>query len=216
MPRVCTICTSPEREAIDRALVERSGSIRAIASQYKVNKDALTRHLGQHVADKLAKAGQAEAEEGASLLERLASLRASARRLQAQAEAAGDLRTALAAVRELTRLFELTAKLTGELDTAARVQVNVGVAVDYSPDDVQHHIELAQLALEEERAIATTGEPAHANAALPERATELQSPATVAPAPVTQTSESRPAQSIFAPGVPRGRMTGYDRGGLGR
>ncbi len=45
MPRVCTICTHPEREAIDQALVGTT-NLREIAALYRVSDDAITRHRG--------------------------------------------------------------------------------------------------------------------------------------------------------------------------
>lgn len=42
MPRPCSICTHPKRKAIEKALVSRS--YRDVAIQFKVSKDALSRH----------------------------------------------------------------------------------------------------------------------------------------------------------------------------
>jgi hypothetical protein len=49
MPRVCTICTHPERAAIDQALVGGESAPR-IAAKYRVSEDAVTRHRA-HMAE---------------------------------------------------------------------------------------------------------------------------------------------------------------------
>jgi hypothetical protein len=40
----CTVCNSPDREAIDRALVTKTASLRILARQFSLGKDALYRH----------------------------------------------------------------------------------------------------------------------------------------------------------------------------
>jgi hypothetical protein len=44
----CTVCASPDREAIDRSLATKSASLRSLARQFGLSKDAIYRH-GQHV-----------------------------------------------------------------------------------------------------------------------------------------------------------------------
>jgi hypothetical protein len=65
MPRTCTICRHPEREAIDRALV-RSEPYRHIAAQYGVSTTALQRHKLGDLFDTLA-ASQRARDEAASV-----------------------------------------------------------------------------------------------------------------------------------------------------
>jgi hypothetical protein len=40
----CTVCASPDREAIDRALITKTASLRILARQFSLGKDALYRH----------------------------------------------------------------------------------------------------------------------------------------------------------------------------
>jgi hypothetical protein len=56
MPRVCSICTHPQRVAIDRALTEMSDSNRRIASQYDVSERAIRDHKANHLAVRMLKA----------------------------------------------------------------------------------------------------------------------------------------------------------------
>jgi hypothetical protein len=54
MPRRCTICDHPTREAIDQALVARQ-SLRDIARHYHLSKSALARHKESHALPTLIK-----------------------------------------------------------------------------------------------------------------------------------------------------------------
>jgi hypothetical protein len=73
MPRTCTVCTNPDRAAIDKALVVDKISFRDIARQWRVSKDAIARHK-EHIPQTLAKAQEAkEVAHADSLLDALAS-----------------------------------------------------------------------------------------------------------------------------------------------
>ena len=116
MPRACTVCTSPDRAAIDAALIG-GGPFRGIARQFRVSDDAVSRHRAEHLPEKLAQAEQArETAEATDLLKELKVLRAKAYSLLLAAERAGDYRTALAGVREARGCLELLAEVEGELD----------------------------------------------------------------------------------------------------
>lgn len=130
MARTCTVCTHPNRAAIDLALLN-GASGNAIAAKFRVSEDAITRHKGNHLPATLAQ-GQAAAEVARAdgLLGQLQQLQDDARRIGGKAEETGDLKTALMGVRELVRIVELTGKLVGELDD--RPQVNVLVAPEWT------------------------------------------------------------------------------------
>lgn len=66
MGRTCSICTHPERVAIDKALVAGESN-RAISRRFHVSKDAVARHRAEHLPATLAKA--AEAQEKANALD---------------------------------------------------------------------------------------------------------------------------------------------------
>ena len=55
MPRSCTVCEHPEKDAIDQALVG-SASNRSVASIYDVSEAAVRRHKANHLPAKLAMA----------------------------------------------------------------------------------------------------------------------------------------------------------------
>ena len=58
MPRSCTVCEHPEREAIDSALVG-DASNRSVASLYDVSEAAVRRHKANHLPAKLVIAERA-------------------------------------------------------------------------------------------------------------------------------------------------------------
>lgn len=62
MPQVCTICTHPQREEIDRLIVAGEESNRRIAAQFSIAETSLRRHAGNHLPDVLIEAEEAKAE----------------------------------------------------------------------------------------------------------------------------------------------------------
>jgi len=122
MPRHCTACGHPEREAIDAAIAAGE-SYRTIAAQFGLSPSVLTRHKA-HIAAAIAHAQSVEAiDAGRAILAKIAALEADAKRLQDAAERAGDLRTAIAAVREMRGIVELLAKLQGEPQEGPAVNI---------------------------------------------------------------------------------------------
>jgi hypothetical protein len=126
MPRRCSVCTHPDRENIDEALVGAT-AISAIAAKYRdISEDALGRHKANHLPAKLVMAEKAkEVAQADSLLEQVRDLQGRALAILDQAEMSGDLRTALGAIREARGNLELLAKLLGELDDGPTVNVLV-------------------------------------------------------------------------------------------
>jgi hypothetical protein len=126
VPRACTVCTHPELEAINRALVEGTPN-RRIASHHDVTERAVRNHKASHLPATLVKAQEAEEiAEADGLLSHVKDLQTRALSILDKAEAADELRTALGAIREARGNLELLAKLLGELDE--RPQVNILIA----------------------------------------------------------------------------------------
>lgn len=74
MPRRCSICTHPEREAINKALVSGKASNRDIARQFAVSHHALGRHKKDHLPAHPAEAQQVtETAQATDLMEELES-----------------------------------------------------------------------------------------------------------------------------------------------
>src|SRR5215211_4515073 len=117
MPRSCTICTHPDRTAIDEALVagELTGKL---AGRYRtIDERALRRHRSNHLPAKLVMARAAEeVAQADDLLGAVQDLQARTLAILEAAEGSREHRTALAAIREARSNLELLAKLLGELD----------------------------------------------------------------------------------------------------
>ena len=123
MPRVCTVCSHPERQAIDAALIQSTPN-RRIASQHTLNEAAIRRHAASHLPAALSLASAAaNVAHADDLIAQVHKLAADAQRIATAAEASKDFRTALAGVRELTRIVELLAKLRGDINEGSTVNV---------------------------------------------------------------------------------------------
>ncbi len=123
MPRSCTICQHPQREAIESHLVGVSSNLSASAL-FGVTESALRRHKGNHLPAKLVLAEKAaEVAEADDLLSQVQGLQARTLAILEAAEASREHRTALSAIREARSNLELLAKLLGELDDRPRVNV---------------------------------------------------------------------------------------------
>jgi len=120
--RPCSVCSHPDRDEIDAALVNRT-SYRDISGQYRVSRSALSRHA-EHIPAQLAAASAAqEVARADTLLGQVQSLRDRALSLLDRAERDGDVRAAVVALRETRATIELLAKLAGELQEAAVVNI---------------------------------------------------------------------------------------------
>ena len=116
MPRVCTICTHAEREAINAALVD-SIAYRTIADRYGLSHQALMRHKAEHLPSLLVKSEEAkEVAHADDLVWQIKQLRNKAISILGKAETAGDLKTALMGVREARACIELLAEMEGEIN----------------------------------------------------------------------------------------------------
>jgi hypothetical protein len=111
MPRACTICTHPERHAIDKSLAG-GATMRELAALYRVSPDALARHNAAHLPARLVREQRrAELVDADDLIAQVRALSARALRLLDSAEREGDRRGALSAVRETRECLGLMSKL---------------------------------------------------------------------------------------------------------
>jgi hypothetical protein len=128
MGRVCTICTHPERDAIDKALAAHE-SFRGISRKFfgsAIAEDALSRHKAEHLPTTLSKAQEVKAVAQADdLLAQLKGLRNKAVAILLKAEQAGDLRTALLAIREARACLETLLEVEGELNRRPEVHLHL-------------------------------------------------------------------------------------------
>ncbi len=116
MPRVCTICTHPEKEAINQALVNGE-PFRHIAARYGTSTGALQRHKADDLPSIMVKSEKArEVAHADDLVWQIKQLRNKAISILGQAETAGDLKTALMGGREARACIELLAEMEGEIN----------------------------------------------------------------------------------------------------
>lgn len=117
MPRTCLACSSPEREAIDRALVAGE-SFRNIAERVSISSAALFRHKN-HVANAISKA-QVQHEErlGETLLDEMRRVQRKAWELLARTESDGDHRGSIVALREVRECLESLGEMLGKANEA--------------------------------------------------------------------------------------------------
>ncbi len=129
MPRVCTVCSHPDRPAIDQALVNHR-PFRRIAPQFGLSERSLVRHYDDHLPAALAKA--AEAEDVRRAIDHVAQLKAineATLGVLRDAQQAKDHDLLLRAVDRVQKQIELQAKLIGELDD--RPQINVTLSPEW-------------------------------------------------------------------------------------
>ncbi|MGI8405700.1 MAG: hypothetical protein ACR2OE_13225 [Thermomicrobiales bacterium] len=116
MPRLCLVCSHPERAEIDRCLVD-SVSFRIVSKRFNVSVASIQRHNKDHVPTHVAKARDArEVADADDLLVQIQDLRKKSLALLARAEQAGDFRTALAGVKEARSCIEVLLEIEGKLD----------------------------------------------------------------------------------------------------
>ncbi len=125
MSRVCTVCTHPERQAVDKALVA-GGTLRDIAGRYGLSKSAVERHAAEHLpAALVAAVGAEETRQALDVLQQLRTINAAALTVLRDARTAGDGDLMLKAIDRVHRQVELQAKLLGDLDERPVINVLV-------------------------------------------------------------------------------------------
>jgi exonuclease VII large subunit len=140
MPRTCTVCTHPQRDEIDRQLLDGI-ALRNIAKRYSLSTASLFRH-NKHIAKTLSNARQeADILRADGLMEHLNHLTAEAERLKQKAEKRKDYRTALAGVREQSRLLEIGARLAVDIQERASCEFDF----DGRPMERLSDVELLQI-----------------------------------------------------------------------
>jgi hypothetical protein len=125
MPRVCTICSHPAKENIDSSLVRRV-PYRDISIRFGVSKDALSRHLNDHLTEYVQQAlSKYGTEKGVKVLDKLSAMIDRLDAFLANAEDAGDALEFRAIAAEWRKQLELIAKLQGELAQEGTININL-------------------------------------------------------------------------------------------
>ena len=127
MPRICTICSHPDRDHIEKALLNGEPN-RRIAAHGDVSEASLRRHKADHLSRTLVKAADKREEiRGDRLLDQVLDLQTRTLALLAEAEQDGDRRTRLGAIREARSNLELIGRFLGELKGSETNILNVNL-----------------------------------------------------------------------------------------
>ncbi|SRR6266540_3732829 len=131
MARTCTVCTHPEREAIDRALV--GGCVqRDITRRYGLDRTAVSRHKSAHISPALVRAAaKREERHESSLLDRIENLIDRLEVVVEREEAKGNSKVSILALRELRSTLALLGQASGELQERPTTVINVLQAPDW-------------------------------------------------------------------------------------
>ena len=140
MGRLCTVCTHPDREAIDKALVGHSTSIRGIGRQYGLKLDALRRHKAHHLAAAIKHGKELADAAQAGVVARVGA------RVAEQAELE-DVRS-LDLFQQLRKLFGIVDKL---FDACDRFLLDPNNPERYDLNPRSHELEVTYLEVVGER-----------------------------------------------------------------
>jgi transposase-like protein len=116
MPRKCTICENEARHKIDKSLSVGGMSLRAIARQFNVGRDALRRHVnGGHIARKISEAVKAhEVVEADALLDEILDIEKTTKDIIKECRTKSpDNRLALKAIERREKQIELKGRVLG-------------------------------------------------------------------------------------------------------
>jgi hypothetical protein len=112
MGRLCTICTHPERQAIDAALLVREAGYEKIAKRFDVSWQALYGHTRKHLREQIRQYKElAMLASSESLIAEMNRLHAYVSRVLERGEAAGDDRLVLLGVSQGQRNVETLARI---------------------------------------------------------------------------------------------------------
>lgn len=130
MSRICTICSHPELERLNRALASGQG-VRDIASRYSTNgvtisRMALQRHKEAHLPASLVEAAKTEEIKAAlDVVQQLKAINGASLQILSEARKSGDADIALKAIDRIQKQIELQAKLLGQIDDRPVINVLV-------------------------------------------------------------------------------------------
>src|SRR5579864_693996 len=150
MPRVCTVCTHPQKREIDECLVSGQSN-RSIAKRFGVDDAAVFRHRNAHLPAQVAKAHEArEVARADDLLAGIVTLR---QRLEKALEGTTAAKDVASLARELRETLRLMLELEGRLRQGTAVQVNVSLAASPEWLSVQARIVAALASLPDAKAV---------------------------------------------------------------
>lgn len=150
--RKCTVCSRPDVQTVNKALVKRKASIRRVAADFGIPETNLRRHFRNDVPKTVeaAKAQDQEAREGFDILRWIEEDRQAIEEVRTRAEAAVSIRTRdgkteefadpddrmiLESIKASARLIEVAAKVQGDIPSEVGT-VKVTLSMDQRAEEV--------------------------------------------------------------------------------
>ncbi len=125
MARRCSVCTHPQRGAIDLALVA-GASRNGLATAYGLAETSLRRHEAAHLPAAMVRGEEAREEARAlDVIQQLKAINGATLQILKESREGRDNDTALKAIDRIQKQIELQAKLLGELKEGTTVNVLV-------------------------------------------------------------------------------------------
>jgi hypothetical protein len=123
VPRRCTVCAHPERDAVDAALIARQ-PFQHIVARFGLSTSALVRHHDDHLPAAMAKSARAaEISRGDDLIDRVIMLAQETQAVLDRSKEAHDDAMVLRAVGQAAKLLELQGQLLGRLQAAPTINI---------------------------------------------------------------------------------------------
>jgi len=136
MPRVCTICTHPQRAKIEAAITAGT-SYRHIASQFAPGYKSVERHATEHIQETIKQTQTAKEEaHGLDVVKQLQVINGITLQILQEARTGKLHALALSAIDRVQKQIELQAKLVGDIDKPTQ-QVPDGLVI---PSDSFTHL----------------------------------------------------------------------------
>ena len=123
MPRLCTVCSHPQRQEIDQALMEHSVGYRGVAKRFGVHPASVYRHQYDHLRGMVQQSEELRRMLATdNLTDNLAKWHRRMERQYRKADAAGNVLSAVATARTGIAAIEAFSRIGALGDLEQRVQ----------------------------------------------------------------------------------------------
>jgi biotin synthase-related radical SAM superfamily protein len=134
LTRVCTVCTHPDLDEINR-LLARNERIADIARKYALSWNAVDRHKDAHLPENIIVSPSAnEMTQADNLLSQIEEYKVEIGEMKDQARAEGNIELALKAVDRALKCIELQSKVRGLIDKQPQINVNTQLNIFLSSE----------------------------------------------------------------------------------
>jgi gamma-glutamyl-gamma-aminobutyrate hydrolase PuuD len=125
MSRTCTICTNEKRAEIEAAIIAGT-SLRDIAGQFSLSRNAVHRHKENCIPQSIQHSQAAQEEAQAlDVVKQLKAINTVTLTILQEARKAKQNGLALQAIDRIGKQLELQAKLLGDIDDSTRIDISI-------------------------------------------------------------------------------------------